>query len=48
MPRRDVKISQTRLTGGEILLARGHWGGKKYWCGVLPSVVLFRLMVPSF
>jgi hypothetical protein len=34
------------LTSGEILPARGYQDGGKDWCGLLPGLVLFKLVVP--
>jgi hypothetical protein len=46
MSSRYARISQTRLTGGDVLPACSYWDGKKDWCRVLTVLVLFRLVVP--
>jgi hypothetical protein len=45
IPSQDTRISQTGVTGGEILPAHGYWDEKNDWCGVLSGLVLFRLIV---
>jgi hypothetical protein len=38
-------MRRTELTGGEIPSAHGYRDKEKYWCGLLSSLVLFRLVV---
>jgi hypothetical protein len=46
VPSRGTRIRQVGLIGGEILPARDHLGEGKDWCGLLPGLILFRLVVP--
>jgi hypothetical protein len=38
-------MRRTGLTGGKILSAKGYRDRRKYWCGLHPGLVLFRLVI---
>jgi hypothetical protein len=38
-------MRRTELTGDKILPAHGYQDRGKYWCGLLPGLVLFRFVV---
>jgi hypothetical protein len=44
----ELGDERTGLTGGEILPAHGFRDRRKCWCGLLTSLVYFRLVVPPF
>jgi hypothetical protein len=43
---RGLGVRQTGLTGTEILPAHGYQDRGKDWCGLLPGLLLFSLVVP--
>jgi hypothetical protein len=40
-----ARMRKIVLTGGEILPACGYLDGRRGWCGLLPGLVLFRLLI---
>jgi hypothetical protein len=46
VPRWVMRRSYSGPTGGETLLARGHWSGRKLRYGSGSGLVHFRLVVP--
>jgi hypothetical protein len=43
---RGLGVRQTGLIGTKILPAHGYQDRRKDWCGLLPGLLLFRLVVP--